>query len=823
MNRRRGGNSKGVGRTFARGGDVDGSGYTPYAPSSNYPSASGAGGGGAGGGEIVQRSRKYIDIGACIGKELTEDMFLRGRYITAIDPRDTIVVNPHKRYRKRLLESELHLSQPEVSLALQYVHTAINKESNAQINVVRWTREARWLLTGAYSGEYTLWNASDFSFNRIVKPGDQQIRTMAWSQSGEHRLVSGEQDGVLRMFDGTFRQLRKYKGHEAPVRGISFCPTSIKFASCSDDLSIKIWDFETAVEENKLLGHGFDVTTVHWHPSKGLVLSGSRDNVCKLWNPKTKTCLRTITGHKNAITAVAWNPIDDNWFVSASKDQSIRLYDIRMIKEKDCIHSFRAHDTEVCSIAWHPIHREILTTGGYDGSLSHWLITGASDPQCQGTVPAAHEGPIWSIDWNPLGHILATGSKDHTAKFWSRAKPPGELYRGYKNNLDEIDSMIKHGQQPPLTVKRAEEIKTKLSSENLMKELSQMEIPGLGKVGPEFASSQAGILLGLPKATARDGQSITSSSYDLTEKYAGDNMYQQRDMMQSRQPQKTTQRRNQGDGQDGSGMQNTGRMQKPLSNEPIRSLSDIPGPRVQGKLRKWDKSGYGFITPFDPNLPKAGVFVRAVDIEPGYGAGGEMTLNEGDIVEFTPEEAENKLKNEKQWKARFVVSQEFLKLDESNMQAQSRPAPMVLGEIKPMMQAPLPPQNMQNYPPPMGNYPPPGQPQQPRPPYPQPSYPPHGPPGYPSQPPFQPHHMHQPPPPHHHQQPPMPPQHMAPPSHYPPEVLHMLARIVQDYGSPQSRDQLARMGMTIEQAHAILQQYPPMPYHQPPPPNPHYR
>ena len=31
-----------------------------------------------------------------------------------------------------------------------------------------------------------------------------------------------------------------------------------------------------------------------------------------------------------------------------------------------------------------------------------------------GGMEEAHEGMVWSLDWHPLGHILVSGSNDHT-------------------------------------------------------------------------------------------------------------------------------------------------------------------------------------------------------------------------------------------------------------------------------------------------------------------------------------------------------------------------------------------------------------------------
>ena len=45
-------------------------------------------------------------------------------------------------------------------------------------------------------------------------------------------------------------------------------PTDAKFASCSDDGTVRVWDFFSCTEERVLRGHGSDVRCVDWHPTK---------------------------------------------------------------------------------------------------------------------------------------------------------------------------------------------------------------------------------------------------------------------------------------------------------------------------------------------------------------------------------------------------------------------------------------------------------------------------------------------------------------------------------------------------------------------------
>ena len=62
-------------------------------------------------------------------------------------------------------------------------------------------------------------------------------------------------------------------------------------------------------------------------------------------------------------------------------------------------------------------------------------------------MDTAHEGMVLSLDWHPLGHILASGSNDHTAKFWTRNRPGMEnsiifFYLNTKSTDESIEYSI---------------------------------------------------------------------------------------------------------------------------------------------------------------------------------------------------------------------------------------------------------------------------------------------------------------------------------------------------------------------------------------------
>ena len=213
--------------------------------------------------------------------------------------------------------------------------------------------------------------------------------------------------------------------------------------TASDDSTLKIFDFAGGVEESVLTGHNWDAKSVDWHPTKGLLVSGSKDHLAKLWDPRTGRCLTTLRGHKNTISKTLFEPTRGQLLATCARDQIARVFDLRMMRD---ICLLRGHDKDISTLAWHPVHVSLLSTGGADGSLFHYLLDepnappgiapsiapyDSPDPSLAlaqtihpaHRLPYAHDFSIWSLDWHPLGHILASGSNDRITRFWTRPRP----------------------------------------------------------------------------------------------------------------------------------------------------------------------------------------------------------------------------------------------------------------------------------------------------------------------------------------------------------------------------------------------------------------
>ncbi|KAL9937148.1 hypothetical protein V8E36_004383 [Tilletia maclaganii] len=338
--------------------------------------------------------------------------------LVASTPRQTHFLKPSPHYCAGLLPPAAY-RDPSSNITTICAQTAVNKIRCA-VNVARWMPDGRRVLTGSSSGEFTLWNGFTFNFETILQAHDSPIRSIQWSHSGVW-LISSDQNGQVKYFQPNMNNVQLFEAHRESVRALSFSPDDGRFCSVSDDQSVKIWIFDQAREERVMTGHGWDVLCCDWHPTKGLIVTGSKDNLVKFWDPRSGTCVGTYHGHKNSVQTCKWSP-DGNYVATGARDQMVKVYDLRAMND---IYTMKGHKKDVCSVDWHPVQHDLLVSGGFDGSLHFWSTSSNTPETALHVTESAHDAGIWTMSWNPLGHILVTGSADFSTKFWSRGRPGG--------------------------------------------------------------------------------------------------------------------------------------------------------------------------------------------------------------------------------------------------------------------------------------------------------------------------------------------------------------------------------------------------------------
>lgn len=140
-----------------------------------------------------------------------------------------------------------------------------------------------------------------------------------------------------------------------------------RLASCSDDWSICIYNFEESKVDLKLEGHSKEVTYI-FEFKENVLLSSSWDNTVKIWEISgTKySCIGTLLGHEFCVFKVIG--LSNNRICSCSYDNSIKVWDgINFC----CIETLTQHNDKVTCII-ELKNKKHLVSSSEDRTLRFW-------------------------------------------------------------------------------------------------------------------------------------------------------------------------------------------------------------------------------------------------------------------------------------------------------------------------------------------------------------------------------------------------------------------------------------------------------------------
>lgn len=155
----------------------------------------------------------------------------------------------------------------------------------------------------------------------------------------------------------------KLEGHQLVIRDLAYIDEST-MASCSEDKTIKVWNFMKRELLFTLEGHTEGVKCILLLQDKRLA-SGAYDNTIKIWDLKTLRCDITLEGHTGHVISLI--QLGNGKLVSGATDWSILVWDIKTGKiEKEV----EGHSESVNTLALLPNGR--VLSGSSDNTVKIW-------------------------------------------------------------------------------------------------------------------------------------------------------------------------------------------------------------------------------------------------------------------------------------------------------------------------------------------------------------------------------------------------------------------------------------------------------------------
>lgn len=151
--------------------------------------------------------------------------------------------------------------------------------------------------------------------------------------------------------------------------------------------------------------------------SDGILISGGADNSVKLWDLKNRKCLNKYKGHKGQINSVIKIKYNNNEFLSASSDQTIKIlfYDLNLKSSEnkiECKGSLQGHKGPVYCLLQLLDGR--VASGSSDWTIKIWNI---KDKSCIQTL-LGHKSTIFSLAQFNDGRLIS-GEADKLIYIWN--------------------------------------------------------------------------------------------------------------------------------------------------------------------------------------------------------------------------------------------------------------------------------------------------------------------------------------------------------------------------------------------------------------------
>ncbi|KAF3649215.1 Coatomer subunit beta'-1 [Capsicum annuum] len=281
-----------------------------------------------------------------------------------------------------------------------------------------------WILASLYSGTVCIWNyqtqvwevtsalvsSGIFDFSNL----ERCVRsTLKFSPLMNHVRLKSSSLMCQSDFLAHSTMAKSFEVTELPVRSAKFIARKQWVVAGADDMYIRVYNYNTMDKVKVFEAHTDYIRCVAVHPTLPYVLSSSDDMLIKLWDwEKGWLCTQIFEGHSHYVMQVTFNPKDTNTFASASLDRTIKIWNLGSpdpnftldahLKGVNCVDYFTGGD------------KPYLITGSDDHTAKVWDYQTKS---CVQTLEG-HTHNVSAVCFHPELPIIITGSEDGTVRIW---------------------------------------------------------------------------------------------------------------------------------------------------------------------------------------------------------------------------------------------------------------------------------------------------------------------------------------------------------------------------------------------------------------------
>jgi coatomer subunit beta' len=265
-------------------------------------------------------------------------------------------------------------------------------------------------MSALYSGNVLIWDYAQGTMIKSFEVCTLPVRCAKFI-SRKQWIVTGSDDMQMRVYNfNTMEKVAAWEAHTDYIRFLEVHPTLPYVLSSSDDMTVKLWDWERGWDCCQVFEghHAHYVMMVRFNPKDtNTFASASLDRTIKVWGLGASTPHFSLEGHEKGVNCLDYYPGGDKpYLMSGADDQTVRIWDYQT---KTCVQTLAGHLGNVSAVLFHP-RLPILVSGSEDGTVRLWHAT---TYRAESTLNYGMER-CWSLDVGQDNNKLAIGYDDGT-------------------------------------------------------------------------------------------------------------------------------------------------------------------------------------------------------------------------------------------------------------------------------------------------------------------------------------------------------------------------------------------------------------------------
>ncbi|PNY07047.1 F-box-like/WD repeat-containing protein tbl1xr1-like [Trifolium pratense] len=359
------------------------------------------------------------------------------------------------------------------ALVLKHVRGKTNEKSK-DVTTLDWNGEGTLLATGSYDGQARIWTTNG-ELKSTLSKHKGPIFSLKWNKRGDY-ILTGSCDQTAIVWDVKAEEWKQqFEFHSGPTLDVDW-RSNTSFASSSTDNMIYVCKIGETRPVQTFAGHQGEVNCVKWDPTGTLLASCSDDITAKIWSLKQEKYLHDLKEHSKEIYTIRWSPTGPvfngfHWetvpvevvlilsslvlyILSPLSDYVLRDEDIsvqpctayrrgcREIDDSDGIHGTGLIGRNTCAGDCKISEELSFDTAGnlflasFDSTVKLWDVElGKLIYSLSG-----HRHPVYSVAFSPNGEYIASGSLDKSLHIWSLKE--GKIVRTYAGSGGIFENVI---------------------------------------------------------------------------------------------------------------------------------------------------------------------------------------------------------------------------------------------------------------------------------------------------------------------------------------------------------------------------------------------